>query len=180
MTYSFLLVSVENSFHCWSFYCARKSFYEFFLLLEMMANCALLSVKKNWLQNTSVTLRWTGGLISLRAFSNSYCTDIKPRRVFNMFCRCSEANMETVFVTEGMQEVVASYFSPGNLIQTTLLLSQLTRNVPLCYPSPPPSSPPHPRRRWGLLVHTALGSDNVWTSEASTGTLLDEDANSFE
>lgn len=39
--------------------------------------------------------------------------------------------MDPAVVMEGLQEVGASYFSPGNPTQTTLLLSWLTRSVPL-------------------------------------------------
>lgn len=46
--------------------------------------------------------------------------------------RCSGVRTDPVFVMEGLQEVGTSYFSPGNLTQTALLLSWLTHNVPAC------------------------------------------------
>lgn len=57
---------------------------------------------------------------------------MKPQRAFDTRCRRSGANEDPARVTEGMQEVGASDFSSGNLIQTTLLLPRLTRYVPLC------------------------------------------------
>lgn len=80
-------------------------------------------------------------------------------------CRGSRARTDPVFVMEGLQEVGTSYFSPGNLTQTALLLSWLTHNVPVCGVtqacSPlPPTSAVIPSRGEGcwLLVHIALRS----------------------
>lgn len=111
------LDSAINSF------CSLKRFFTLFAV-------------QNYLLDTSVTLRCTGG-----HNSHSCCRDRKRHRVSNTSCTCSRSNMDIVFVARGRQEVGDSSFSPGNLIQTTMLLSMLTRNVPLwCYPSAADSS----------------------------------------
>lgn len=145
------------------------------------------------LQNTSVTLRWTGGLISWKSFQIHTAATKNHSMRWIRWADVQKWIWILSLSQRGMQEVGASYFSPGNLIQTTLLLSWLTRNVPLCgiIPAQPAARPPtpsclipqhytgqkccsNPRQGWGLLLHTAPGSDTVWIYKANTDTLLDE------